>query len=240
MVDWLGLSCDSFYDRQHCHVGRGSPPQSPTFRSDLEILVRQNELAHLVAEILGDDYRRLRVWNYRLSEDLEGSSAQIICAMQMSGDPEIRSVEGSGVGLIDALFKGLKISLGQEFPSLEDVFFADFGISADFEAPSSDVARSDALVRVCLAVENSTGRRFEFSESSQSVTGASVTAVVRAAEHFVNAEMAVLRVYDWVLDAQRRGRPVLAERYLHRLADLTQNASYSQAIERRRQQHEAG
>ena len=49
-----------------------------------------------------------------------------------------------------------------------------------------------------------------------------------------DAELAVLRVYDWIEDARRRSRPDLAEKYTHRLADLVQNASYSETIERKK------
>ena len=196
----------------------------------------QEELTKQVAEILGDDFLSLRVWNYQLSEDLETQEARILCSLQKSNEIEIRAVNGSGVGFIDALFKGLRDTLAADYPSLNRIHFVDFTISGDFSRPSEEGAGSDAIGRVRLVVENSSDRQFTFESATRSISGSSVAAVVAAAEHFVNAERAVLKVYEWIEDAQRRNRPVLVERYVQRLALLVKNASYSEVIERKKRQ----
>lgn len=197
----------------------------------------QEELEGLVQEILGDAYHHLSVSKYMLNEDIEAHTATIVCALVHRGGeegPVERAVEGVGVGMIDALFKGLKRSLSPDYPSIEHIHFVDFSISGDFDGHPETDSRSDAHGRVRLVVENTSGRHFSFESSSRSISASSVQAVVKAVEHFVNAELAVLRVYDWIDDAKRRSRPDLADRYTQRLADLVSNASYSDSIERKK------
>jgi len=187
----------------------------------------------MVHEILGDAYKRLQVDKYTLVEDLTKNEATIQCLLKViNGDDRVRSVEGHGVGMVDALFKGLKEALSEDYPSLESIHFVDFRVVGDFSAG----AESDAPGTVTLEVENSSGRRFHFDSTSPSLSAGAVRVVVEAAQHFVNSELAVLRVFDWVDDAKRRHRPDLADKYVQRLADLMANTSYSETIERRRDQ----
>jgi acyl-CoA thioesterase FadM len=135
--------------------------------------------------------------------------------------------------MLDALFTGLKDALSDDYPSLNNIHFVDFAISGDFES-YRNAAHSDAALVVRLAVANSSGRRFEFSHKSRSISASSAGVVVRCVEHFVNAELAVLQVHNWIADAKKRHRQDLVDKYTQRLADLVQNASYSESIERSR------
>ena len=200
--------------------------------------MKQLDLQSLVREILGEDYRCYGVSKYTLTEDIAVGRANILCHLSCrlshDGSDEAFEIEGTGVGMVDALFKGLKTTLSEAYPSLEHIEFVEFGVTGDFTSGSHDTSHSDAQGRVRLAVRNTMDRRFEFESTSLSVSASSVSVVVKAVEHFVNAELAVMRIYDWIEDAQARNRPDLAEKYTHRLADLVQNATYSASIERRK------
>jgi hypothetical protein len=192
----------------------------------------QNQLERLVRDVLGDTYLTLTISRYELVEDLERQRASLQGVLRRSDVAEEVSLKGEGVGLVDALFQALTATLAHTFPSLRRVRFVEFTFSGEFnEAMAS---QSDAHGRVSLRVENSAGRRFEFSHSSSSITASSMGAVLRAVAHFVNAELAVLRVCDWIDDARRRHRADLVDTYTRRLADLMSNASYSEVIERRK------
>jgi len=195
----------------------------------------QEELQSLTREVLAEDYRELAIGKYTLTEDIEAGTAWIVCQLHEVGEGPVCAVEGKGVGFIDALFNGLKQALSADYPSLGHIHFADFMVSGDFKAASGhDGPHSDVPGTVRLVIENAAGRAFTFENTSPSVSASSVQVVVRGVEHFVNAELAVLKVCEWVEDAQRRSRSDLAEKYTQRLADLVQNASYSDSIERRR------
>lgn len=195
----------------------------------------QEALESLVREVLGTDYRALDIARYNLTEDIREEKATIVCLLTgaTAGEEKGRAVEGTGVGMVDALFRGLQQSLSEDYPSLNHIRFVDFAITGDFS--DGNAARTDAVGLVRLEVENSSGRRFDFGHQSHSISASSVGVVLKAVEHFVNAELAVHKVLDWIDDARRRQRADLAEKYTHRLADLVQNASYSESIERRKQ-----
>ena len=199
--------------------------------------MEQDKQNSTVREVLGDDYRSYEVTRYTLTEDMGEGQASLVAQLHRVGDGVGSAVEGEGVGMVDALFQGLKRALAPEYPSLEHIHFVDFRVIGDFSSTGNQ-AHSDAPGLVELAVENSEGRRFTFESKSTSVSASAVGVVVRAVEHFVNAELAVLRLYEWIQDAKRRTRPDLAERYTNRLAELVKNASYSESIERRRKQLE--
>lgn len=194
----------------------------------------QDELQALTRDVLGSDFVELEVWAYQLTEDLVSGKAAIVTQLQLSGETTPRAIEGEGVGLVDALFKGIQQALVADFASIAHIFFVDFHVAGDFKGAKRDGARTDVPGTVRLGVENSSGRAFEFHHTSPSVSASSVKAVLKAVEHFVNAERAVLKVYSWIEDARKRSRPDLAEKYISRLADLVQNASYSDTIERKK------
>lgn len=198
----------------------------------------QLELENMVREVLGDEYVALAIQRYSLTEDIASRSCQLTCAVIRAGDdpPSQWTVEGTGVGMINALFRGLKDALVPEYPSLDHIHFADFSISGDFSHPQEDqAANSTAEGVVRLVVENTSGRLFEFKTQSRSISASSVQVVLDAVQHFVNAELAVLKVYGWIEDAKKRNRPSIADQYVHMLSELVKNASYSESIERTRQ-----
>lgn len=194
----------------------------------------QAELESLTREVLGADYVELSVGRYTLSEDLQSGRASIVTQLTQSDATAPRAIEGEGVGLVDALFKGIQQALVGDYPSIGNIFFVDFHVAGDFRGAKRDGARTDVPGLVRLGVENASGRSFTFEHTSPSVSASSVRAVLTAVEHFVNAELAVLKVLSWIEDARKRSRPDLAEKYTQRLADLVQNASYSESIERRK------
>ena len=194
----------------------------------------QAELQSLVREVLGADYIELHLARYSLTEDLGSGRATIATQLVQSGGAAPRSIEGEGVGLVDALFKGIQRALVADYPSIGNIFFVDFHVAGDFRDKKRDGARTDVPGTVRLGVENASGRAFTFEHTSPSVSASTVSAVLHAVEHFVNAELAVLKVFSWVADARKRSRPDLADKYTQRLADLVQNASYSETIERQK------
>jgi hypothetical protein len=195
----------------------------------------QDELHRMTRDVLGDGYVELSVGRYTLTENIDEQSAWIVCQLVQRGKGPLCAVEGRGVGFIDALFHGLRTALARDYPSLEHIHFVDFMMSGDFNGAADDGgAHTEVPGLVRLVVENAARRRFEFERTSPSVSASSVRVVVQAAEHFVNAELAVLKVFDWLEDARRRSRPDLVEKYTHMLAELVQNATYSESIERRK------
>lgn len=76
----------------------------------------QDELQALTREVLGSDYVELTIARYSLTEDLQSGRAFIATQLAQSGHAAPRSIEGEGVGLVDALFKGIQSALVADYP----------------------------------------------------------------------------------------------------------------------------
>ena len=128
----------------------------------------QKVLIDMVHDVLADEYLELEVTKYVLTEDVREAEATIVCQIREPRGGAKYAVEGKGVGMIDALFKGLKKAMSEEYPSLDHIHFVDFRIDGDFQGPTRDNG-SDAFGCVRLVVQNSSGRRFDFESKSPSI-----------------------------------------------------------------------
>ena len=140
------------------------------------------------------------------------------------------TIEGDGVGPIDALWGALVGRYAKEYQSLKTVQLAGFTVSAAIE---SKVRRAglDALATVEVAVVNSDGRRFAFADTSRSVTASAARAVIAVVEYFVNAERAFVTLSHARKDALARGRADLVARYTAELAEVVRSTSYAEIID---------
>jgi hypothetical protein len=143
------------------------------------------------------------------------------------------AVSGEGVGFVDAVFHAFRDALGAEYPSLKSIRLVGFAVLADLDT-IRDQAGTDAVGRVTLTVQNTRGRRFEFHSASRSITASTLAATLEATEYFVNTERAFTTLHRALTDARSRNRADLAERYGLQLAELVENTSYSEVIEKLR------
>ncbi|HVV82136.1 MAG TPA: alpha-isopropylmalate synthase regulatory domain-containing protein [Kofleriaceae bacterium] len=181
----------------------------------------------LIRRILGQGYLELRLT--RLStEEVPELAAKVAVEVSENGAPA--TIEGDGVGPIDALWGALVGRYAREYQSLKSLQLAGFTVSAAIESKRRK-AGLDALARVELAVNNSEGKRFTFHDESRSVTVSAARAVIAIAEYFVNAERAFVTLFNARKDALARGRPDLVARYTAELAEVVKSTSYAEVIE---------
>ena len=196
---------------------------------------KKNTIETLVDEVLDGTNLDLRVDNFRLEENLETREVRINCNVHHNKTGEKVTIEGHGVGIVDAFFQGIIGMYSQEFSSLETIRFNDLEVKASIDK-SRQGSLSDSMAEVILAVANSDGKIFLFSKTSQSITGSCIRAVLRAAEFFVNTERAVIAVYKALEHAKEDGRPDSIARYTAQLATLVEATSYSEVIDRIRKE----
>lgn len=186
-------------------------------------------------DILRETYLELRVESHVLEEDIVAGSAVIratVAPTSATGEAKKRTVEGKGVGLVDAFYHGLIDQFSPEYPSLKSIRFVGFSLTGMLDrAKPRNSAASDALGEVRLLVENSEGNDFEFTASSRSITACALQATLDAVEYFVNSERAFLMTHLALKDAESRKRSDLVQKYARSLAELVRNTSYSEAIE---------
>jgi hypothetical protein len=185
------------------------------------------ENQELIRRILGDGYLELRLAKLQTEEVPELASRVTV---EVTERGQVQTIEGEGVGPSDALWGALIGRYAREYQSLKSLTFAGFHVSAVIETKRRK-AGLDALAKVEVAVVNSEGRRFEFSEESRSVTSSAARAVIAVAEYFVNAERAFVMLSHARKDAIARGRQDLVTRYTTELAEVVRSTSYAEVIE---------
>ena len=87
----------------------------------------QEKMISLMREILQEQYLELEVESYVLQEEVARGRCCISCKMR-NGHEAGMVVEGEGVGVIDALFHGLRDRMATQYPSLSSIRFSQFDI----------------------------------------------------------------------------------------------------------------
>ncbi|MFT3699500.1 MAG: alpha-isopropylmalate synthase regulatory domain-containing protein [Kofleriaceae bacterium] len=186
----------------------------------------------LIKRVLGQNYLQLAL--VKLSVDEDAGEKTTVRAKIGEGDQQV-DVEGTGVGVVDALYAGLLDRYAREYKSLESIEIVDFKLSADMGSKQR-TAGVDALGKVTLDVTNSEGKHFTFADTSRSVTTSSARAVIACVQYFLNAERAFVTLFNARKDAIQRGREDLVSRYTAELAEVVQSTSYAEVIANMRKQ----
>lgn len=193
----------------------------------------------LIKKVLGADYVEHKIVGLLLEEDYEQEKSKVRLEVALdspSGGGEKRyTMEGEGVGLVDALTNALTKRFAPEYQSLDSIEFTGFSVSAQFDTKKQR-SGSDAVGNVSLEVRSSEGRQFTFSDSSRSVATSAARAVLAAVEYFVNAERAYITLYRALQDAKDRDRPDLVGRYTRELSEVVKSTSYTEVIEKIRKE----
>lgn len=192
---------------------------------------KQDKMITLMREILQDDLLQLSVRLYTLSESFEEEEplCRLTCHLQNADGTEL-TVESKGVGVIDALFNGLRDRLADEYPSLRSIRFSQFdirGLISVEDGPSTSKAKAEATVGIL----NSEDTEFIFKSTAPSVSRAGMQATVDAAEYFVNSERTFVRLHEILEHYRSEGRMDLVEKYTDLMSRVVENTSYSEVVE---------
>ena len=156
------------------------------------------------------------------------------CRVRDSHTGAVQTIEGHGVGIIDAFFHGLKARFAGEYRSLESIRFTRFQVKGKMDTGRAP-ASTDAMAEVEIGVRNSYGNDFTFAHDSRSVLRSGLEATLCAVEYFVNSELAFVTIHRALQDARAKRRDDMVVRYTQMLATLVENTSYSDVLERMRQ-----
>jgi hypothetical protein len=181
----------------------------------------------LAKSILHDSYAHFELVRLELTET-ELDRVQVRLAVRRT-QPDATHVEqlieGTGVGLVDAVFEAFTRVYVSEHPSLRTISLADFQLKPGFE--SAKGRKSDATATAVLVVHNSEGVSYRFEQTSKSITWSSVTVVVDALAFFINAERAYVQLQVAHKDAKDRRRSDLVERYAQQMGVLVAATSFT-------------
>jgi hypothetical protein len=196
-------------------------------RYPLQVTNIPAENLELIRRILGDGYLELRLAKLQTEEVPELATR---VSVELTERGVTQSIEGEGVGPMDALWGALIGRYAREYQSLKSITLAGFHVSAAIESKRRK-AGLDALAKVEIAVVNSEHRRFDFTDESRSVTASAARCVIAVVEYFVNAERAFVMLSHARKDAIARGRHDLVTRYTTELAEVVKSTSYAEVIE---------
>jgi hypothetical protein len=180
----------------------------------------------LIRRVLGTNYLQLSL--ARLSVEEDPTTGAYVKVVVNEGD-QPSTVEGKGVGVVDAMWAALLDRYAREYQSLKTIQLLGFEVGADMDTKKGQ-AGVDAVGRVKIDVANSEGRHFTFSDQSRSITTSTARAVVACVQYFVNAERAFLTLHNARRDAIARGREDLVARYTAEMAEVVEATSYAEVI----------
>ena len=199
--------------------------------------VAMQRIRDLTKKVLGVEYVRLAVEELTLQENVKENKSVVSCELCLSnGINERLQIDGTGQGLVDALFNGMLKELSVNYCSLQSINFEDFTVNM---TPYSQIGRTgaDSKVHVALAVNNSSNSTVHFSHESRSMNSAAISAVVNVMEYYVNCELAVLMLTNCIEDAKKRNRHDLLDKYTYELTEVVRSTSYVDSIKRYRQKN---
>jgi len=196
---------------------------------------RPHNNLELIQRVLGDEYLEHDLVGLVCEEDFAEEKSRVRLDLRASSGAAAYTVEGEGVGIVDALTHALLRRFAPEYHSLESIEFTGFTVSAHFDTKNQR-SGSDAVGEVTLEVRNSEGVPFVFADASRSVASSAARSVLAAVEYFVNAERAYITLYKALKDARDRNRPDLVTRYTRELAEVVKSTSYAEIIEQIRQE----
>lgn len=188
---------------------------------------QQEDALGRMRDVLQEDFLLLQVERYQFSEILSEQRCVFSGVVRQAPDGPEFTVEGSGVGLIDAFFSGLIHHFASDHPSLSALRFTSFAVRG-LMAETRQSTATDAKAQADVGVTNSYGREFVFRSITPSVTWSSLDAVVSAVEYFVNSERAYRRIQKALDHYRAQGRSDLVAKYTDLLAEMVRNTSYSE------------
>lgn len=180
----------------------------------------------LIRRVLGKDYLELQLKHLSVEEDPEVATKVKISVV----DGSAAEIEGTGAGMVDAIYGALRDRYAREYQSLKTIELVRFTVDADVQTKQRK-AGLDAVGKVTCEVMNSDGRHFVFSDASRSVATSAARAVLAMVQYFVNAERAFITLYKARRDALERGRADLVARFTGELAEVVKSTSYAEVIE---------
>ncbi len=183
----------------------------------------------LIKTVLDKDYIELHLDKLVIDEDSDEARSHVHLELSDNNGVKV-TVDGDGVGLVDATFNALLERYGVEYQSIKSIEVVAFNVEARLDTKTAK-AGVDSMGCVTLGVHNSEGKLFEFSDESRSISRSSARAVLAAVEYFVNAERAFITLHRARMDAKERRRDDLIVRYTRELAEVVKSTSYAAVIE---------
>ena len=164
--------------------------------------------------------KSLELKSYHLFEEPDSSKIEL----NLINDGESITVEGLGVGMIDAGFNSLVGHFSKKYPSLNTVKLEDVYFQVDHRAGKDLSLKSKTEIK--LEFSNHCKDRTWFSGKTSSMGYTGVSVLVSAIQFYMNCELLFKRMKFLLEDAESRGRHDIASKYKYVLSKVVEVTNY--------------
>lgn len=171
-------------------------------------------------------YVAISVSSFSIEEDLRKKASSIVADLSINNKKT--KIKGVGVGIVDALLRGLVDKLSKNYPSLKNIKISEFNAKAKIKKKARP--GSDAVVDVDLVLENTRGGKIIFSHSAKSLNISAVLVVLESVEYFINSEIAFLKLKTCIENASLRRRSDLVNDYMFLMTEVVKNMNYDKIL----------
>ena len=193
-----------------------------------ELILKKNN--EIINEVLSKKVL-IQAEQFSLVEEYKENCSCISCTLNFKFNKAQKiNIQGTGKGVIDALFAAILKEFAGSFISLQNVKLYDFLVKVRFNE-SSQRLQTDAPVEIKIVLESSTRKKMYFKCSSNSLVKAGICAICYAITYLINAELAVIQLHKDALLARKRQRLDLETKYTNQLVELVKFIPYMKVIE---------
>jgi hypothetical protein len=200
--------------------------------------VKREKNSEIIQTVLTEKCLQFSINELVIRESVRDAVTGVECTLSvenLEGKSITYNIEGTGGGLLDALFNTLIEKLVGDCHSLSNLSLEEFQVCVDekdLKKLRKQGRGTDAHVEISLIINNGSGKLIPFRSRSRSMIAASTEIVSKTVEFFVNSERAVLRLRTLIEDARSRNRADLADQYTGMLSSLVCNTSYEESLKK--------
>ena len=189
------------------------------------------DTSNLIKDVLGDEYRELTIDSFSFEEHYSDPSkpleVRLVCSLSA---PTLQSeIDATGVGVLDAAFKGLQSFLGDKYKSLMHISLYSFYVYTNLHSPAS-VESTEDNITIVVEFTNAYGKVVPFRSSSYSLTESMVLCLSSAFEYYINSECCFLKLRSLIKEAESRGRSDIKAEYVSNLINIVGVSSYEEVL----------
>ena len=181
----------------------------------------------LIKKTLKGEYKPMIIESFSFQENYDESEVETKACVKLGG--KRYTLDSTGVGVLDAAFKGFQHVFAKDYRSLAPITLKAFRVYTDLSATPS-IESTKERVTVVIELVNSHGRVVPFRFSSLSLTKSLILCLSGAFEYYINSESCFRKLRALIAEANSRGRSEIAANYISNLVNIVGVSSYEEIL----------
>jgi len=193
--------------------------------------LQREKLNEIVKKVLEDEYISIHISDVNIKEKLDADASDLVCKYKLSGQTKTETIKATGRGVADALYNGFVDKMGATYPSLKELRIIDFNLNAEGLKKYKVKPGTQAFVEAHLLISGGNREGIVFHSRTRSINTATIKVICAAIECFINSERAYLKLKKGYVDAKKRNRQDLAEKYNIQMIELVNVNCYTASVD---------